>query len=136
MDGIDDIFGDDLSSNATKLHQHHEKAKRKRPSALSDTDEEQQPDEPEVISSSGKPAEEFAKYMFGERRAQVEEKCDEYPRVEFLQSVVKRQDSYKPTPVEDDEYRAGSGKRGCHTARWQDFRACTSPHGARHVAVA
>ena len=103
MDGIDDIFGDDLSSNAIQLHEHHEKAKGKRPSALSDTDEEQQQDEPEVITSSDKPAEELAKYMFGERRPQVEEKCDDYPRVEFLKTVVKRQDSYKPTPVEDDE---------------------------------
>ena len=103
MDGVNDIFGDDLSSNATQLHQHREKAEGKRPSALSDTDEEQQQDEHEVISSSDKPAKELAEYMFGDRWPELEEKCDEYPRVEFLQTVVKRQDSYKPTPVEDSE---------------------------------
>ena len=79
------------------------KAKGKRPSALSDTDEEQQQDEHEVISSSDKPAKELPEYMFGKRRPELEEKCDEYPRVEFLQTVVKRQDSYKPTPVDADE---------------------------------
>ena len=41
--------------------------------------------------------------MFGERRPELEAKCDEYPPVEFLQRVFKRQDSYKPTPVVDDE---------------------------------
>ena len=41
--------------------------------------------------------------MFGDRWPELEEKCDEYPRVEFLQPVVKRQDSYKPTPVQDSE---------------------------------
>ena len=78
------------------------KAKDKRPSAVSDTDEEQEQDEPEDISSSDKPAKELAEYMFGERRPQLQEKCAEYPLVEFLQTVVKKQDSYKPTPVDDE----------------------------------
>ena len=50
----------------------------------------QQQDEPEVTSSSDTPAKELVECMFGERRPQVEEKCDEYTRVEFLQTVVKR----------------------------------------------